>query len=191
MPTVTNFDSVRLTNVSIQYIRDTGVQLDGKPFGFVGTLETETEMMEFIKRVEGVEVNRKTKPVKMSNTITGHIPVEVARELFGLSNDQLKIGVYAYGANAKNLRFALTADVIDEFQDITKIIAFPNCVNDSGFKISIENGADELAELEIEFTALQDANGNFYYEAITDELEPITAASFISEWHRNFSEVTL
>ncbi|MHB0803743.1 phage tail protein, partial [Bacillus thuringiensis] len=47
-----------------------------------------------------------------------------------------------------------------------RLIAFPNCSAATGFVKSIENGADELAEFEVEITALPDAYGEFYYEGI-------------------------
>lgn len=180
---IEEFDAVKITNVSIQFFEN-GLQKPGTKFGCVGKIEGETELTEYTKKCEGVEVKKITKPLKMNNTVSAHIPIKVARNLFGFSNKDLKAGVYSYGADSKGKRFVLTADVVDEFQDITKLVAFSNCVSATGFKLSIENGSDELAELEIEFTAMKDDNGQFYYEALVSELDDPKVEE---QWHQVFT----
>ncbi|WP_345739413.1 hypothetical protein [Virgibacillus salarius] len=93
------------------------------------------------------------------------------------------MSVYKYSNNAKGKEFVYTADVIDEFEDVTKLIAFPKCTSATGFQFSIENGADEVAEMEVQITAYPDKDGNFYYEALTGELEDQTIAD---QWHTSF-----
>ncbi|WP_153123280.1 phage tail protein [Peribacillus tepidiphilus] len=184
MPTVIQeFDAVSIKNASIQFF-DGATQKPGTKFGLVGSIEGETEVIEIVKKAEGIEVKKKSKPTKMNLTVSGHIPVQVARDFFGLSNDNLKPGVWAYGSLSKGKRFVFTADVIDEFEDVVKLIAFSNCSNSSGFKIAVENGSDEVAMLELEFTALADELNNFYYEALVDELEDQTIAT---QWHTTFT----
>jgi len=185
MPTtITEFDAVSITNTSIQFINDNGTQVAGEKFGCVGSIEGETEMLEIIKKCEGIEAKKKTKPVKMTLTLSAHIPVAIARSYFGLTNTGLKTGIYSYGTLAKGKNFILTADVVDEFEDVTKLIAFSNCINTTGFKISIENAADEVALLEVEFSVLPDSLKNFYYEALVAELADATIAT---TWHSNFT----
>ncbi|MDF2605900.1 MAG: major tail protein [Bacillales bacterium] len=184
MPTVIEeFDAIKITNASIQFFEG-GVQQTGTPFGFIGELEGETELKELVKICEGVETNKTTLPVKMTLKVTGHTPVQVARDIFGLSTTDLKPGVWAYGSKSKGKKFVFTGDVMDEFQDLKKLIAFSNCVSNTGFQFKIENGADEVVQIEIEFTAMKDAEGNFYYEAITDELED---ATITTNWHTTFT----
>jgi hypothetical protein len=184
MPTVIEeFDAVSIKNASVQFFEG-GTQQAGKKFGALGSIEGETEVIEIVKKAEGVEVKKKSKPVKMNLTVSAHIPVQVARDFFGLSNDDLKPGIWAYGSLAKGKRFVFTADVIDEFEDIVKLIAFSNCSNAAGFKIAIENGSDEVAMLELEFTALADSLNNFYYEALVSELAD---PSLADQWHTQFT----
>jgi hypothetical protein len=184
MPTVIQeFDAVSIKNASVQFTK-AGVKQAGTKFGAVGSVEGETEVIEIVKKAEGLEVKRKSKPVKMTLTVSAHIPVQVARDFFGLSNTDLKPGVWAYGTASKGSQFIFTADVIDEFEDVKKLIAFPNCTDTSGFKIQVENGSDEVAMLEVEFTALADDAGNIYYEALVDELADATVAT---NWHTNFT----
>lgn len=182
---VKEFDAVSIKNASVQFFEN-GVQQAGEKFGLLGSIEGETEVIEIVKRVEGIEAKRKSKPIKMALTVAGHIPVKVARDYFGLSQADLKPGIWAYGTLSKGKNFVFTADVIDEFEDVVKLIAFPNCTDTAGFKIAIENGADEVAMLEIEFTALGDSKGNIYYEALVDELEDATVAT---QWHTKFDKV--
>lgn len=189
MPVITEeFNAVRITNASVQF-KENGVSQLGKKFGAIGSIEGETELLQFIKKAEGVEVRTTNKPQKMTMTVSAHIPVQVARDLFGLSNKDLVPGVYTYGTQSKGKEFIFTADVIDDLEDKTKLIAFTNCVSATGFKFTIENGADELAELEIEFTAMKDSIGGIYYEAIVEELGLVDTelGFFLEEWHTNFT----
>jgi hypothetical protein len=180
---VEQFDSFSVENASIQFFE--GVQQQkGTPFGCLGKLEGETEIKEVVKKCAGVEVGKTSKPQKMNMTVSVHAPVAVIRNIFGLKTEGLKSGVYSYGAKSKGKRFVFTADIIDEFADMKKMIAFSNCTSTSGLKITIENGGDEVAELEIEFTAMLDSNKEFYYEAITAE---VTDQDVIDKWHTEFT----
>ncbi|PTY77352.1 phage tail protein [Heyndrickxia sporothermodurans] len=181
MPTtIEEFDAVRITNFNIKFKGEQTAQ----SFGCVGQLEGETEMITIVKKCEGVETKSKSKPQKMTLSLNAHVKVAPLRSIFGLSNEGLKPGVYSYGSNSKSKDFVLTADVIDEFEDLTKLIAFPNCTSSTGLTLSIENGADEVAELELEFTAMVDDNKNCYYEALLDELADTTVAE---TWRTNFT----
>ena len=180
---IEEFDSTKITNASIQFIKG-GVQEVGTKFGCIGSLEGETELKELMKLCEGVEVKRKTKPIRMTFTVEAHIPVAVIRDIFGLKNKNLKPGVYSYGTDSASTPFVFTADVVDEFEDITKLIAFANCTSNTGFQFTIENGEDEVAQMEVEIIALPDDNSQIYYEALIEELEDPTIAE---SWHRAFT----
>lgn len=184
MPTVIQeFDAVSIKNSSVQFFNG-DQQQTGVKFGSVGSLEGETEVVEIVKKMEGIEAKKKSKPVKMNMKVSAHIPVQVARDYFGMSTKDLKPGIWSYGTLSQGKRFVYTADVIDEFEDVVKLIAFPNCSNSAGFKIAIENAADEVALLELEFTALADSLNNFYYEALVAELADTTVAE---NWHELFT----
>jgi hypothetical protein len=180
---VTEFDSVTITNASIQFFNG-NEQQEGEKFGCLGDLEVETESKEIVKKCEGIETKKITKPQKSDVKVNAHIPVQVARDYFGLSNEGLKPGVWAYGSMSKGKGFVFTADVVDEFEDITKMVAFANCANATGLKMKIENGADEVALLELEFTALPDGNRQIYYEAFIDELDDDQVKE---QWHKQFT----
>jgi len=180
---IEQFDAVSIKNASIQVKQPDGTITPGTKFGAVGSIEGETTLLELIKTEEGVEVKKKVKPQKMDLTISAHVPVQVVRELFGISNTDLEPGVYAYGADSEGKEFALTGDVIDEFEDVTKLIAFPNCVSAAGFAFTIENGASSVAEMEISLTAYPDSNKKIMYDALIEELTDTTIAD---TWHEEF-----
>lgn len=177
---VEEFDSVRISNFAIKFKKDQVAQA----FGCVGSIEGETEMLTIVKKCEGVETKSKSRPQKMTLTLNAHVRVDPLRRIFGLSNEGLKPGVYSYGSDSLGEDFALTADVIDDFEELTKLIAFPNCSSSTGLTLNIENGADEVAELELEYTAMVDSNRKCYYEAFVDEVSDTTV---INQWHTNFT----
>lgn len=180
---VETFDAVSVKNTSVQFEGKDGTKEPGEKFGCVGSISGETEMKELVKMCEGVEVRKRTKPLKMNLTLSAHVKVPIIRKVFGLSDANLKPGVYKYSKDAKGKEFTLTADVVDEFEDVTKLIAFPKSVSATGLKFTIENGADEVAELELEFTVYPDEKDNFYYEALTSELDDEIIAQ---SWHTEF-----
>ncbi|MGU3355140.1 MULTISPECIES: phage tail protein [Bacillus] len=180
---IEEFDSVSIVNASIQF-KKKGVQEPGTPFGCVGTIEGEPEIKEIKKICGGATIKKKTKTTEIKITVAAHIPVKVARDYFGFDTTGLKPGIWAYGSESKGNDFVFTADVVDEFQDIVKLIAFPNCSNSTGFKFSIANGEEELAMMELEFTALPDELKKFYYEAFVEELTDATVAQ---KWHTQFN----
>ena len=64
-------------------------------------------------------------------------------------------------------------DIEDE-DGAERLKAYPNCVMNTGVTRKIENGAEEVAELELEISAMPDEYGNGMYEALVDELTDAT-----------------
>ena len=58
---------------------------------------------------------------------------------------------------------------------IKKFKAYPNCIMQSGVARSIENGAEEVAEIEMEVSVMPDEEGFGLYEALESELTDETA----------------
>lgn len=177
---VEEFDPVRITNFGVMFKGST----ESQQFGATGQIDGETQMLTITKKKEGVVVKSLSKPQSMTLKLNAHVKVDPLRKIFGLSNEGLKPGVYSYGSDSSGQEFILTADAIDDFEDITKLIAFPNCSSSSGLVLSIENGADEVAELELEFTAMIDDHNKCYYEAFISELDD---PSLADQWRTNFS----
>jgi len=184
MPTqiITEFDSWSIANSSIQFIKN-GTQQTGTKFGSVGTISFEPETTTLQKKEGRVVTKEKVVTTKLNVTVSAHIPVAVARDYFGLSNEGLKPGVYSYGEGSLGKDFVWTADVVDDFEDVTKLIAFPKASNSAGLTLSIDSSQEELALLELSFSAVADEAGQFYYEALVPELEDPTIAA---QWHTQF-----
>lgn len=179
---IEEFDAWDIQNASIQFFNG-GTQQPGTKFGCVGTLGFEPETSVLSKKCGRAVTREKTVTTKLNVTLSAHVPVQVARDYFGLSNKNLKPGVYSYGSDSIGKDFVFTADVMDLFEDVTKLIAFPKASNSTGFKLNIDTSQEELAMIELTFSAVADENGQFYYEAIVDELEDPTIAK---KWHTKF-----
>lgn len=183
MAVVEQFDTWDINNASIQFF-DGGTKSPGTKFGCIGTMTSEPETVVLSKRCGRTTVREKTVTTKLNVTVSAHVEVQVLRDYFGLSNEDLKAGVYSYGAGSLGKDFVFTADVIDSFEDNVKLIAFPNASNSGGFTINIDTSQEELAMLEISFSAVADVANQFYYEAIVAELDDPTIAD---TWHTNFT----
>jgi hypothetical protein len=82
-------------------------------------------------------------------------------------------GVMAYGINSKHKNFACTQHVFDEDGE-EKFKAYPKCIVETGVARKIENGAEEVAEIELEVSLMPDEYGNCVYEALASELSDET-----------------
>lgn len=174
------FAEYKVTNGHVRFL-ESGKYTDAKEVGCTGLLSMETEMRTVTQRCEGAVKNEISVPVKLTGTLRGHIDVDILRKVFGIDTTGLKKGVYAYGKDSVPGIGAWTWDVYDLTQTDVKKIAIPLMTVTSGFKWSLENGGDEVAELEFEFSAGMDSNGRFYYEAFESEIADIKA-----KWHTEF-----
>ena len=59
--------------------------------------------------------------------------------------------------------------VFDE-DGVEKFKAYPKCIIETGVARKIENGAEEVAEIELEVSLMPDEFGNCVYEALAEEL---------------------
>lgn len=168
--TQTTFDEYKVTNASIQWF-DGKEYAPGVPLGCTGKLELETELKSVVKKCEGDEVRHVDIPTQITGTWTGHFPVENLRKVWGLSTDGLKQGVYAYGTSSRQGRGILTFEVLDLDEQVKMLRAFTNMQFSNGLTWELENGGEEIAEIEQEFIAMKDDNSKFYYEALESELE--------------------
>lgn len=93
--------------------------------------------------------------------------------------DTLIAGVKAYGRNSTHEGFSTVMDIEDE-DGASKLKAYPNCIMESGVTRKIENGAEEVAELELEISTLPDEYGNGMYEALVEELDETVAGQWMT-----------
>lgn len=170
MPTqILNLDPTSISTISFLFDGDdTAVLSDCN-----GSIEVETETTTKSKTCGGQVIKEITKPTKMTVTVSAHVPVEIFRRVYGIKHDEtLKTGVYSYGKGSVGEKFAMAAELVDEFEDNTKLISFLNSRVQSALTFTIDSSEDEITPLEIVITASQDELGYWYHDAIEAELDP-------------------
>lgn len=174
-------------------LRKMGVKISGssgspayKSADCVGTFEEELDVKVVTKMCRGVQV--KTRPRGAGTgtaTISAHIPYDIYCAMFDMDGrDDLKEGVQGYGSGNFHKEFSIVADVYDE-DDNELLLAYPRCIVQTGPNTSIENGAEEVAEIEVEVSLMPDEYGYCRYEAVVSALasgSTITAANWLSSF---------
>ena len=156
---------------------------EATPMDCVGSVEEELTAKVVTKKCRGVTIKNIVKGTGEGTlTISAHVPYEIFKEEFGLEHDDLKEGVQAYGSKSVHKEFCLTMHVKDEDGE-EKYKAYPRCVCAARPTITVENGAEEVAEVEMEVTISPDENGNGMYEALADGLDDAIATA----WMDNFT----
>lgn len=165
---VETFDNVSIKKISFKFKgEETANATDCN-----GQLDGETEMQTIEKKCGSTVVKSKAKPIGMTVKIIAHVPVLVFRKFYGLKQDErLKPGIYSYGPDSVGTDFSLAVEVVDDFEENEKLLAFLLATSNTGLTFTIENGADEVAALELECKVMVDELGKFYHEAIVAELE--------------------
>lgn len=148
----------------------------------VGSSEEELEVKVITKKCRGVKAKEKVKGTG-SGTLTEslHVPRDVYNKMYDMTRANLKEGVYAYGQNSSHPEFSITQRVLDE-DDEEKFKAYPRCILESGPKRSVENGQEEVPELELTITLLPDDNGECMYEALKSELDEEVAEKWLEHF---------
>ena len=148
----------------------------------VGACEEEMEAKSITKSCRGVIVKKIVKGTGNGTLkITMHIPWAVYTQAYGMDLDTLIEGVKAYGRNSVHEGFGLVLNIEDE-DGAEKFKAYPNCVMESGTSRKIENGAEEVAELELEVSIMPDEYGNGVYEALAEDIDEAVAEAWMTEF---------
>lgn len=136
----------------------------------VGTWEEELEVKTVVKKCRGVVSKSRTKGTG-NGTIKAsmHMAQDLFAEMYGMKQEGLKDGVIAYGTKSLHPVFCVTALVLDE-DDNEKLKAYPNCTIQTALTRKVENGAEEIAEIELELAITPDEEGNGMYEAVVTDL---------------------
>lgn len=151
--------------------------------GCVGKLSQTLNAKTVTKKCEGIEQMSRTYGDGTGELVfTLHMKLAAYYEMFGLQSEGLATGVRAYGQKSKHKEFCYTAIVYDEERNI-KYKAYPRCVIKTGITGSIENAAEEVAEIEVTVSVMPDELGNAMYEAFAEELDETIA----EQWLDNFS----
>lgn len=140
----------------------------------VGQWEEEAETLQVTKNCRGKVQKRRTMGTGSGTvTYTGHMPQDIFTKMFDMQADGLVDGVTAYGADSRHKEMTVVAKVLDEDGNV-KYKAYP-CMVANTLSRSVENGAEEVAEVEIEFSWMQDSYGFGLYEVLEKDLGEDTA----------------
>ena len=146
----------------------------------VGASEEEMDVKVITKSCRGVVSKEKVKPTGRGNVkLTLHIPKAIYDMMFGMTLDSLIEGVKGYGRNSVHKSFCMVQHVTDE-DGVEKLKAYPNCVVKSGKTSKIENGAEEVAQVELEVSVSPDEYGQGVYEALYEEVDEAVASTWMT-----------
>lgn len=173
----------------------TGSEFEVKKIGFkfegadgyqtvecIGSMEEDMAVKTVTKKCRGVVKKKRSRGTGEGTLkLTCHIPYALYVEAFGMKLASLIDGVYAYGQNSVHKNFSMVAVVEDEDGN-EKLKAYPNSAMNTGVVRKIENGAEEVAELELEVGVMPDEYGNGLYETLVEEGDEETA----NEWMTAF-----
>lgn len=150
----------------------------------VGSVEEEMESKTVTKSCRGVVVKERTRGTGRGTLkISAHIPYAIYTKFFGMDSDDLVAGVKGYGRNSRHKEFSIVMHVLDE-DGVEKLKAYPKCiVSNMGPARKIENGAEEVAEVELEISVTPDEHGYGMYEALADD---VTDADVKDAWMTAF-----
>lgn len=153
-------------------VRLMNIIIDGTvwPIKCIGKWEESMEVRKTVKKCRGVVAKQRTRGTGSgTGKVTAHMPYECYNALHGMDNESLADGVKGYGTDSVHPVAVITQEVYDE-DDVLKLKAYPNCVATTGPARSVENGAEEVAEVELEVGISPDDNGIGVYEALADGL---------------------
>ncbi len=149
----------------------------------VGSAEDAAEAKTVVKKCRGVEVKTRTRGTgKGEIKLSLHIPYNIYVKMLGMEDENLKDGVVAYGDDSRHAVFSMVAKVEDEDGNV-KYKAYPNCIIKEAPSNSTENGAEEIAELEVTISYMPDEHGKGRYEAI----ESVLTDETVKKWMTAFT----
>lgn len=173
------YSDFTVTKATVQFEKDNAEKkssgnIVSEYMGQTGSIDEAMDARVITKKNEGVDETVSVKGLGTGELkFTGHIRWSAYQRFFGMKFATLKDGVYAYGKNSTHERFCLTCEVRDEY-DRVSYRAYPNCVITDGIARKIENGTDEVAQLELTIKVTPDDEGMGLYQAQEEELKDAT-----------------
>ena len=166
----------------MNFIFCTGESKEVWPVKVIGKLEEESEVRKMVKKGRGVPFKKRTWGTGSGTLkLKAHMPYGLYIKLHGMDATDLADGVSAYGRDSRHPEAVVTADVLDE-DDVEKFKAWPCCVVSTGPARSVENGAEEVAETELEIGFSPDDTGRGMYEALAEGLTTAIKSGWMSSF---------
>lgn len=158
----------------------------------VGTISVERETKTVTKSCRGVVKKRKTKPTGNGTiTLKMHIKMALYRKIHAMTNEGLQPGIYAFDNTEPMPEFSLTARVKDEDDNIM-FLGYPRCKIEEINSMEIENGAEEVAEVEMTVSYMPDDHNKGEYQALEVELtgDVLNADNWMTDFSSENAQLT-
>lgn len=150
--------------------------------GAVGTAEETLNIRSVTKKYKGVEAKSRTKGAGSGELkISLHMNYEMYKQAFGMNQQGLIKGVTAYGRKSTHPEFSMTALVLDE-DGIEKLVAYPRCIIKTEPSSKIENGSEDVPEIEMTVALMPDGYDNCKYEALAGDIPEEIAAKWLESF---------
>lgn len=170
MSRITAFSEFEMKNASIKFANEESYT----KLGCLGSIEESLDVIVVRKKCEGKVVKSRTRGAGSGELkISAHVAYPIYVKAFAMDDSNLKEGVYAFGTDKIYPEFTLVAEVLDE-DGKAKMIAYPKCTISTGLANKIENGAEEVAELELTIAVATDENNKVKYEALVEDASETT-----------------
>ena len=150
----------------------------------VGSIEVERETKTVTKSCRGVIKKRKTKATGNGTlTLKMHVKLALYRKLYAMTNEGLQPGVYAFDNTVAMPEASIAARVKDEDDNIM-FLGYPRAKVEEINTLSIENGAEEVAEVEMKLSYMPDDYNKGEYQALEIELtgNELTAENWMTDF---------
>lgn len=158
----------------------------------VGTLSVERETKTVTKSCRGVVKKRKTKPTGNGTiNLKMHIKMALYRKIHAMTNEGLQPGIYAFDNTEPMPEFSMTARVKDEDDNIM-FLGYPRCKIEEINSMEIENGAEEVAEVEMTVSYMPDDHNKGEYQALEVELtgDVLNADNWMTDFSSENAQLT-
>lgn len=158
----------------------------------IGSLNVERETKTVTKSCRGVVKKRKTKPTGNGTIeLKLHMKLALYRRINAMTNEGLQPGVYAFDNTQSMPELALTARVKDEDDNIM-FLGYPRCKVEEINKLEIENGAEEVAEVEMKLSYMPDDYNKGEYQALEAELtgNVLNAENWMTDFSSDTAQLT-
>lgn len=158
----------------------------------IGSLSVERETKTVTKSCRGVVKKRKTKPTGNGTiTLKMHIKLALYRKMNAMINTGLQPGVYAFDNTSSMPEFSLVGRVKDEDDNIL-FLGYPRCKIEEINSLEIENGAEEVAEVEMKISYMPDEYNKGEYQALEAELtgNVLNAENWMTEFDSDTAQLT-
>ena len=157
----------------------------------IGSLTVERETKTVTKKCRGVVKKRKTKPTGNGTiTVKMHIKLALHRKMNAMINTGLQPGVYAFDNTSSMPEFSLVGRVKDEDDNIL-FLGYPRCKIEEINSLEIENGAEEVAEVEMKISYMPDEYNKGEYQALEAELtgNELNADNWMTDFDSDVAQV--